>query len=139
MTAVIIGAILTMVLTNNGPSKEIPTIDPSAELPVIDPSPIIFVVPDPPTDLTRNDDLTNQNQVSFTWAAPENDGGEPIIDYTVYMKQDDGFIDLASGLTTKAYTFSPAAPGVTYSFQVQSRNSVGYSDFSSTLEIIAAT
>ena len=101
MAAIIIGAILTMVLTNNGPSKEIPTIDPSTEvpiiepseevpviepseeLPVIDPSPIISVVPDPPTDLTRNDDLTNQTQVSFTWAAPENDGGEPIIDYAV--------------------------------------------------------
>ena len=55
------------------------------------------------------------------------------------MKHDDGFIDLASGLTTKAYTFSPAASGVTYSFRVQSRNSVGYSNYSSTLEIIAAT
>ena len=41
------------------------------------------MVPDPPTELTRNDDLTNQTQVSFTWAAPENDGGEPIIDYAV--------------------------------------------------------
>ena len=40
-------------------------------------------VPNPPADLTRNDDLTNKTQVSFTWAAPENDGGEPIIDYAV--------------------------------------------------------
>ena len=51
LATVIIGAILTMVLTNNGPSKEIPTIDPSAEVPVIEPYPVISVVPDPPTDL----------------------------------------------------------------------------------------
>ena len=48
-----------------------------------DSTPPSSVVPDPPTDLTRNNDLTNQTQVSFTWAAPENDGGDPIIDYAV--------------------------------------------------------
>ena len=48
-------------------------------------------------------------------------------------------MDLASGLTTKAYTFSPVASGATYSFRVQARNSVGSSDYSNTLEIIAGT
>ena len=40
-------------------------------------------LPSPPTELTRNDKLTSQTQVSFTWVAPENDGGEPVIDYNV--------------------------------------------------------
>ena len=48
-------------------------------------------------------------------------------------------MDLQSGVTTKAYTLSPATSGETYSFRVQARNSVGYSDDSNTLEIIAAT
>ena len=61
-------AILAVIFTKNDPTP---------------PSPVGPVVPDPPTELTRNDDLTNQTQVSFTWAAPENDGGEPIIDYAV--------------------------------------------------------
>ena len=64
----IIAAILAILLSKNDPTP---------------PSPVVPVVPDPPTELTRNDDLTNQTQVSFTWAAPENDGGEPIIDYAV--------------------------------------------------------
>ena len=48
-------------------------------------------------------------------------------------------MDLESGLTTKAYTFTNAASGATYSFRVQARNSVGSSDYSNTLEIIAGT
>ena len=62
----IILAILAVIFTKNDPSP-----------------PVVPVASDPPTELTRNDDLTNQTQVSFTWAAPENDGGEPIIDYAV--------------------------------------------------------
>ena len=67
----IIAAVLAVVLSKNDPSPPSP------------PSPVVPVVPDPPTNLTRNEDMTSQTQVSFTWAAPENDGGETILDYTV--------------------------------------------------------
>ena len=39
----------------------------------VDPS--VAVVPDAPAALTRDDALTDQTQVAFTWSAPENDGG----------------------------------------------------------------
>ena len=56
------------------------------------------------------------------------------------MKHADGFKDLASGLPSTAYTFSSSVTsGVTYKFRVLARNSVGYSDNSTVLEIIAAT
>ena len=45
-------------------------------------------MPDAPTGLTRNDQLTGATLVSFTWTAP-NDGGTSIIDYTVEMKEGD--------------------------------------------------
>ena len=88
-------------------------------------------VPDQPTDLARDEDLTDSTQVSFTWVAPENDGGENIIDYTVLLKNEDGFEEIASELTSTAFTFaSGVTTGTTYSFQVKARNSVGYSNSS---------
>ena len=102
----IIAAVLAVVLSKSDPSPPSP------------PSPVVPEVPSPPTELTRNDKLTSQTQVSFTWAAPENDGGEPVEDYTVSLKNADGFDDIASGLTTKSYTLTPATSGETYSFRV---------------------
>ena len=65
---VIIITILAVVLTG---SKDNVNPDPD---PGPDPKPVI-VVPDPPYSLTRDDLLTNQEQVAFTWSAPKNDGG----------------------------------------------------------------
>ena len=69
LVLILIVTILAIVLTD----KDTP--DP------IDPS--IVVVPDAPTALTRDDTLTDQTQVAFTWSVPENDGGSKIIDYSV--------------------------------------------------------
>ena len=64
-------------------------------------------------------DLTNQSQVSLTWSAPENDGGETIIDYTVEITFSDGFVYPASGVMTTSFTFSTSVvTGATYSFRV---------------------
>ena len=37
--------------------------------------------PGPPNNLERDDALTDQTQVSFSWNAPEDDGGESVSDY----------------------------------------------------------
>ena len=104
---------------------------------------VIFLghdVPNPPTDLTRNDNLTNQTQVSFTWQAPENEGKEPVLDYTVQIKSlNDKFMDLESGLTKTTFTFLSVNTGATYSFRVKARNSIGFSNYSTILSIFAAT
>jgi hypothetical protein len=41
-------------------------------------------------------------------------------------------------VTDKFYTATGLNPGTTYKIKVQSRNSVGYSDFSSEISILAA-
>jgi len=49
-------------------------------------------------------------------------------------------MDIASDLTHTSYTYeTDITTGDTYSFRVKARNSVGFSDFSESLEIIAAT
>ena len=99
----VIVAILAVIFLKNDPSP---------------PSPIA-VVPDPPANLTRNDDLTSRTQVSLNWSAPENDGGEIIIDYTVEITFSDGLVYPASGVMTTSFTFSTSVvTGATYSFRV---------------------
>ena len=65
---VIFVTVLAVVLTG---SEDNVSPDPA---PGPDPEPVI-VVPDPPNSLKRDDSLTNQEQVGFTWSAPKNDGG----------------------------------------------------------------
>ena len=72
MILVIIVTVLAIVLTGSNDN-----VDPG---PGPDPDPVL-VAPDPPDALTRDDLLTNQEQVTFTWSAPINDGGAQVIDY----------------------------------------------------------
>ena len=51
--------------------------------------PIVYEVPSPPTQLARDDTLTNQTQVAFTWLAPDNDGGLDILDYAIEMYESE--------------------------------------------------
>ena len=83
-----------MILTNNDPSQELSTIDPSTEIPVIEPSEELPVIepseeipttPGAPTNLVKDHSLTTTDQVSFTWSAPEDDGGSSILSYSVEL------------------------------------------------------
>jgi titin len=47
-------------------------------------------LPGIPTAVTRDEALTSQTQVSFTWSAPSSNGGSPVIDYTIYWDQGSG-------------------------------------------------
>ena len=64
-----------------------------------------------------------------------------MIDYTVELSTGgDGFKESKSGLTERKYTLATdIQPSATYSFRVSARNSVGSSDFSEVLDIIAAS
>ena len=48
-------------------------------------------------------------------------------------------MELESGVTATTYTKTGATEGVTYQFKVQARNTVGYSEDSSTVSILAAS
>lgn len=67
--------------------------------------------------------------ITFTWINGLSNGGSPVIDYRIWYDQSIGnFVTLATGVTTLSYTTNfTISAGATYSFFVQSRNSVGYS------------
>ena len=76
----------------------------------------------------------------FTWSYGLSNGGTDVIDYNVYYDQGLSiYILLAEKLTTSYFTTAATLiPGVTYSFKVTARNTVGSSDYSSIIAILAA-
>ena len=68
----------------------------------------------------------------FTWSQGLSNGGTEVIDYNVYYDQGlDNFMLLAEKLTASYFTTAATLiPGVTYSFKVTARNTVGMSDYS---------
>ena len=61
-----------------------------------------------PTELARDDELTDTTKVSFSWTAPSNNGGSDIISYTVSMLQsqsdsgdDDNYVEVGKATETQ--------------------------------------
>lgn len=114
----------------------------TSELSAMGSGAVIQLVPDAPITLT-NDALTSSaSQIRFTWLEGASNGGSPVIDYWVYYDQATGdWTELAIGLVnTYSYTtIISLTQGLTYSFKVLARNSVGFSADSSVLAVLAAT
>jgi hypothetical protein len=67
-----------------------------------------------------------------SWSAPANDGGSPILDYTVtaYKASDNSATTrtcTTPNAATRACTVTGLTNGVDYYFKIRARNSVGYS------------
>ena len=79
------------------------------------------VVPDEPVNFVRDQGQTTENQVTFTWSAPADDGANTIIDYSVemYNDNDSAFQEVATGLTSTTYTETSLTPGTIYRFRVR--------------------
>jgi len=97
---------------------------------------VIITTPDPPNPLNNNAVVTSSSVIGMTWVAPAVNGGTPVIDYRVSWDQGGStFVQLASGITSTAYTTSVTlVANSVYKFKVESRNSFGYST-SSTNEV----
>ncbi len=68
------------------------------------------------------------------------DGGSPVRDFRITYDQSTGVFEvLASGLIQTAYTATGLTAGNTYRFRVESRNSYGYSAYSTVVPILCAT
>ena len=76
----------------------------------------------------------------FTWSQGLSNGGTEVIDYNVYFDQGLGiYVLIADKLTTSYFTTAATLiPGVTYFFKVTARNTVGSSNYSSVISILAA-
>lgn len=101
---------------------------------------VIQLVPDAPINLTNDASTTIDTLIRFTWQDGVSDGGNSIIDYTVYYDQgSDNYILLEAGVTTLFYQTSVVlTPGTTYAFKVFARNAVGSGDLSLPVSILAA-
>jgi hypothetical protein len=99
----------------------------------------IQLVPDAPIDLTNDATTTSDTVIRFTWTEGVSNGDTPVIDYAVYYDQGTGdFVELDSAVTQTEYVLSSITPGVTYSFMVTARNTVGSSLNSDALSILGA-
>lgn len=94
-------------------------------------------MPDAPIDLQNvpfdvvdrsNPSTTTDEQIRFTWKSGPSDGGAVVIDHDIYWNAGSGetYLLLAEAITTNYYqTAATLTSGVTYSFKVTARNSVG--------------
>ena len=99
------------------------------------------MVPDAPINFGNLVEITLDDRIGLSWDDGLSNGGTSIIDYQVFF--DDGlgtgvFIELASALTERKYTASGLYSGLLYTFRIKARNSVGYSDLSAPITILAA-
>jgi len=103
---------------------------------------VIRDLPDAPVSLFNDPTTTTDKLIRFTWSDGLSNGGTPIIDYTVlYNQGSNSFVQLAAGVTNRYYqtTANLLTSGVTYVFKVKARTSVGLSEDSASVSILAAT
>jgi hypothetical protein len=92
------------------------------------------------TALTRDEFNTSSSQVVFIWIAPSNNGGAPILDYTIQWDQGTNtYVQAATGITVLTYTKIGVSAGIAYKFKVQARNAAGLGTESAEFSIIAAS
>ena len=78
-------------------------------------------VPGPPTNLTVDKEETTTSQIKFTWNAPVDDGGSPIINYCICWGQTDcQYSD--DGVHETTYILTGLLENTDYVFEVQARN-----------------
>ena len=84
-------------------------------------------------------EITLESQIGLIWIDGPENGGTPVIDYTLQYDQGSGtWITLKSEITTQQYTAIGLTAGVTYKFKVLARNVYGSSLYSSDIAVLAA-
>src|SRR5438552_2078893 len=94
-------------------------------------------VPGAPRNLQAS---PGDGQVALTWQAPSDDGGSPILLYTIYrgmISGEESFLITVPVVTT--YTDATVTNGVTYYYQVSATNAIGEGPWSSEVSATPAT
>jgi hypothetical protein len=100
---------------------------------------VITTTPDAPINLAENTSLRTKSTIGLTWSKADFIGGAEIIDYRVNYAQSGGsYSVLASNIASPMYTAIELTAGVTYDFKIESRNSYGYSTYSSSISLLCA-
>jgi len=100
---------------------------------------VITTTPDAPISLAENTSLRTKSTLGLTWSKADFIGGAEIIDYRVSIAQSGGIYSvLASNVVNPSYTAIELTAEVTYQFKIESRNSYGYSTYSSSISLLCA-
>lgn len=100
---------------------------------------IILRVPDVPVNLRDMPDVTTGFQIGLEWDEGANNGGTPVIDFSLaYAVVGNDYDTFEVGVTTRYHTATNLIPGTTYKFIVKARNAFGYSEYSEEVQILAA-
>jgi hypothetical protein len=101
---------------------------------------MITRVPDPPANVVKNTLVSNAVTIGIIWDNGVESGGEPVLDYRVWYDQGTGeWMILDYEILNSQYeTDVPLTAGTHYAFRVQSRNIIGFSDYSDPISIFAA-
>jgi hypothetical protein len=98
--------------------------------------------PDEPINLSNNLLITWGTTIGLTWDEGDNNGGTPVIDYTVMSLSSDSstYIERQVGVVGTSVTLPGFNLGITYTFKVKSRNAFDFSiGYSNEISILAAT
>lgn len=92
---------------------------------------VIPTTPGAPTDLEQDEDQTTRHEIYFSWSAPADTGGIPILNYSVmrYYEEEDKFESYANVTETSA-TVIDLAKNTNYTFKVSANNQLGSGDYS---------
>lgn len=99
----------------------------------------IQTVPDAPISVQDDPEVTSDEQVKIVWTDGGNNGGTPVLDYSVYFDQGaNDWVLLSNNVLAREFTKTGLNAGTTYAFKVASRNSVGLGPESASVSILAA-
>lgn len=98
-----------------------------------------YTVPSAPATPTSS--AQTSSSITVNWNAPASTGGQSVVEYRVRRKltSDTTWGGAATAGTSTSHTASSLTADTSYDFQVAARNSVGWSDWSSTLTVSTTT
>lgn len=103
---------------------------------------VIQLVPDAPINLQIDLVETDDTKIRFLWTEGPNDGGVPVLDYDIYYDQGAAtatYVIMEENVLDQFYVTTVAlTPGEEYTFKLTARNSVGDSQKSNPITIMAA-
>lgn len=98
----------------------------------------ILTIPDAPKELAEVLASKTTTSIGLSWTNGDSNGGATVTSYTISYSTGGAFTVLQSEVTSASYTATGLTTGTTYSFKIQSSNSFGISDYSSSFSVLCA-
>ncbi len=94
-----------------------------------------------PQNLQKDPVLRYKDQIVIEWQAPSDNGGSPLITYTLGLLDVQASSETYTTISSSAYTytFTSLTPGYQYQIRIKSTNLVGDSEFTSYIVTYAGT